>query len=193
MRETILPDIIHPRAAYHILSTGEAKNVSTTFYQDNVIINSYGTLRSTPSLPSFLPLSDHNIVSAPVKLLGHFARNRRLGVSAKPPVDCGRLVTDPQLGQEVASAVGSHLRANPPGDSNVDDVKAAFVTVIMRTAELVIPPQERRRAERGWSGDAQTEAELHTATDTMHAAWQRLETNTSDAQLRRASGKHVTG
>ena len=28
--------------------------------------------------PSFLPISDHNIVSAPVKLLGHFARNRRL-------------------------------------------------------------------------------------------------------------------
>ena len=35
--------------------------------------------------PSFLPISDHNIVSAPVKLLGHFARNRRLRVSAKPP------------------------------------------------------------------------------------------------------------
>ena len=30
--------------------------------------------------PSFLPISDHNIVSAPVKLLGHFARNRRLRV-----------------------------------------------------------------------------------------------------------------
>ena len=28
--------------------------------------------------PSFLPMSDHNIVSAPVKLLGHFARNHRL-------------------------------------------------------------------------------------------------------------------
>ena len=47
--------------------------------------------------PSFLPISDRNIVSAPVKLLGHFARNRRLRVSAKPPVDRRRLVTDPQL------------------------------------------------------------------------------------------------
>ena len=46
--------------------------------------------------PSFLPISDHNIVSAPVKLLGHFARNRRLRASAKkPPVDRRRLVTDP--------------------------------------------------------------------------------------------------
>ena len=92
--------------------------------------------------PSFLPISDHNIVSAPVKLLGHFARNRRLRVSAKPPVDRRRLVTDPQLRQEVATAVGRHLRANPSGDSNVDDVEAAFAAAIMRTAELVIPPQE---------------------------------------------------
>ena len=37
--------------------------------------------------PSFLPISDHNIVSTPVKLLGYFARNRRLRVSAKPPGD----------------------------------------------------------------------------------------------------------
>ena len=47
--------------------------------------------------PSFLPISNHNIVSAPVKLLGHFARNRRLRALAKPPVDRRRLVTDPQL------------------------------------------------------------------------------------------------
>ena len=45
--------------------------------------------------PSFLPISDRNIVSAPVKLLGHFARNRRLRISAKPLVDRRRLVTDP--------------------------------------------------------------------------------------------------
>ena len=90
--------------------------------------------------PSFPPISDHNIVSAPVKLLGHFARNRRLRVSAKPPVDRRRLVTDSQLRQEVATAVGRHLRADPPGDSNVDDVEAVFAAAIMRTADLVISP-----------------------------------------------------
>ena len=139
--------------------------------------------------PSFLPISDHNIVSAPVKLLGHFARNRRLRVSAKPPVDRRRLVTDPQLRQEVATAVGRHLRANPPGDSNVDDVEAAFAAVIMRTAGLVIPVQKRRRPGRGWSGDAQTKVELQTATDAIHAAWQRLKTDTRDAHLRKAVRK----
>ena len=94
--------------------------------------------------PSLLPISDHNIVSAPVKLLGHFAQNRRLRASAKPPVDRRRLVTDPQLRQEVATEVGRHLRANSPGDSSVDDVEAAFAAAIMRTAELVISPQETR-------------------------------------------------
>ena len=139
--------------------------------------------------PSFLSISDHNIVSAPVKLLSHFARNCRLRVSAKSPVDRRRLVTDPQLRQEVATAVGRHLRAKPPRDSNVNDVKAAFAAAIMRTAELVIPPQERRRPGRGWSGDAQTEAGLQTATDAMHAAWQRLKTDTRDGRLRRAVRK----
>ena len=140
--------------------------------------------------PSFLPISGHNIVSAPVKRLGHFAQNRRLRASAKkPPVDRRRLVTDPQLRQEVATAVGRHLRANLPGDSSVDDVEAAFAAAIMRTAKLVIPPQERRISGRGSSGDARTEAELQAAADAMHTAWQRLRMDMRDAQLRRAVRK----
>ena len=139
--------------------------------------------------PSFLLISDHNIVSAPVKLLRHFARNRRLRASVKPPVDRRRLVTDPQLRQEVATAVVRQLRANTPGDSSVDDVEVAFAAAIMRTAELVIRPQERRRPEQGWSGDSRTEAELQAATDAMHTAWQRLRMDTRDTQLRRAVRK----
>ena len=140
--------------------------------------------------PSFLPISDHNVVSAPVKLLSHFDRNRRLRVSAKPPVDRRRLVTDLQLRQKVATAVRRHLRAKSPGDSNVDDVEAAFAAAIMRTAEVAIPPQERRKPGRRWSGDAQTREELQTATsDAMHASWQRLKTDARDAQLQRAVRK----
>ena len=71
----------------------------------------------------------------------------------------------------------------------MDDVEAAFASVIMRTAESVIPPQERRRPGRSWSGDAQTEAELQTATDAMHAAGQCLKTDTRDAHLQRAVRK----
>ena len=138
---------------------------------------------------SILTISDHYIVSAPVKLLGHLARNRRLRVPVKPPVDRRCLVTDPQFRQEGATAVGRHPRANPPGDSNVGNVVVAFAAAIMRTTELVIPPQERTRPERGWSGDAQAEAELQIATGAIHTAWQRLETDTRDAQLRRTARK----
>ena len=135
--------------------------------------------------PSFLPILDRNIEPAPVKLIGHFSQNRWLRTSAKPSVDFRRLVTDPQLRQEVATAVGRHIKANLPGDSNVDDVEVAFAAAIMRTAELVIIPQERRRRGRGWSGDAQTESELSANSDATQAAWQRLKMDTRDAQLRR--------
>ena len=99
--------------------------------------------------PSVFPILDHNIVSAPVKLIRPFARNHQLRTLAKPPMNCRRLVTDSQLQQDVVKAMGRHLSASPPADTSVDDVEAAFATTIMRTAELVIPPQERRRPGRG--------------------------------------------
>ena len=68
----------------------------------------------------------------------------------------------------------------------MDGVEAASAAAIMRTSELAMPPQERRRPGQGWSGNAQTEAELQAATDAIHAAWQRLKMDTKDAQLRRA-------
>ena len=126
---------------------------------------------TVPSQLPFLPISDNNILYVQVKLIGHWAQNRLLRASPKPLVDRRRLVTDSQLRQEeLGTAVGRHLRENPPCDSNVDDVEAAFATAIMRTAELVIPFQKQKRPGRGWSGDAQTEAELQAATDSMHAA-----------------------
>ena len=57
-------------------------------------------------------------------------------------------MTDPQLSQEVAKAFGRHLRANPPGDSNVYDIEIKFAVAIMLTAELVIPPQTKEARER---------------------------------------------
>ena len=53
-------------------------------------------------------------------------------------------MTDPHLRQKVATVVERRLRTNPPVDSSVDDVEAAFTVVIMRTAELLIPRQERK-------------------------------------------------
>ena len=61
--------------------------------------------------PSFLPISDHNIVTAHVRLLGRFARNRPVReAKGPPPIDRRRVITDPQLRQQVATAIGDHLR-----------------------------------------------------------------------------------
>ena len=97
-----------------------------------------------------------------------------------------RLNTDPQLRQEVTTAVGRHLRANPSGDSSVDGVEAAFTAAIMWTAEVVIPSQERKRPGPGENGDAPMETGIHAMTDAKHASWQSLKVDTRDAQLRRA-------
>ena len=65
--------------------------------------------------PSFLPISDHNIVTAHVKLLGRFARNRPVReAKGPPPIERRRLTTDPHLRQEIVTVIGDHLRAFPP-------------------------------------------------------------------------------
>ena len=121
--------------------------------------------------PSFLLISDHNIVTAHVKLLGRFARNRPLREAKGPPsIDRRRLTTDPYLRQQVATAIGDPLRAFSPSGSSVDDVETAFTTTLLQTAERVAPPRATRLPGRGWRGDAQAEAEISMATAARRAA-----------------------
>ena len=123
---------------------------------------------------SFLPKSDHNIVTAHVKLLGRFARNRPVReAKGPPPIDRRRLTTNPHLRQEVATVIGDHLRAFPPSGSSVDDVETAFTTAKQQTSERVAPPRAPRLPGRGWRGDAQAEAEISMATAARRATWKR--------------------
>ena len=104
--------------------------------------------------PSFLPITDHNIVTAHVKLLGRFARNRSAREAKGPPsIDRRRLMTDPHLRQQVATAIGDHLRAFPPSGSSVDDVETAFTTAILQTAERIAPPRATRLPGREDGGE----------------------------------------
>ena len=131
-------------------------------------------------------VSDHNIVTAHVKLLGRFARNRPVREAKRPPsIDRRRLMTDPHLRQQVATAIGDHLGAYPPSGSSVDDVEAAFKTAILQTAERVAPPRATRLPGRGWRGDAQAEAEISMVTAARRAAWKRQRADTQDKQLMR--------
>ena len=72
---------------------------------------------------SFLPISDHNIVTAHAKLLGRFARNRPARrAKRQSSIDRRWLTNDPHLRQEVSTVIGDHIRAFPPSGSSVDDV-----------------------------------------------------------------------
>ena len=106
--------------------------------------------------------------------------------TATPRVDRQRLTTDPDFGREVAAAIGKQLLENPPVGNSVDEVEAEFTAAIMRTAEIVMPLKERKRPGRGWSGDAETQAELSVVETAMHTAWRNLKENTKDTALRRA-------
>ena len=91
--------------------------------------------------PSFLPISYHNIVTAHVKLLGRFARNRPVReAKGPPPIDRRRLTTDPHLRQEVATVMGDHLRAFPPSGNSGGDIETTFTTAILQTTQRVSPP-----------------------------------------------------
>ena len=128
-----------------------------------------------------------------MKLLGRFARNRPLREAKGPPsIDRRRLMTDPHLRQQVATAIGDPLRAFPPSGSSVDDVETAFTAAILQRAERVAPPRATRLPGRGWRGDAQAEAEISMATAARRAAWKRQRADPQDKQLTRAVWRENT-
>ena len=126
-------------------------------------------------------------LQAHVRLLGRFARNRPVREAKGPPsIDRRKLMTDLHLRQQVATAIGDHLRVFPPSGSSVDDVETAFTTAILQTAERVAPPRATRLPARGWRGDAQAEAEISMAMAARRAAWKRQRADPQDKQLMRA-------
>ena len=144
-------------------------------------------------LPSVLPILDHNIVKAHVKLLGRFARNRPVReANGPPPIDRRRLPTDHHLRQQVATVIGDHLRAFPSSGSSDNDVETAFTTAILQTAERMAPPRASRLPGPGWRGDAQAEAEISMATAARRAAWKWQRADTQDSSLMRAVRREST-
>ena len=103
----------------------------------------------------------------------------------KLSIDRRRLTTDPHLREEVATAIGDRLRAAPASGNSVGDVETTFKLVIMQTTVRVVPPQQRKVSERGWNGDAQSEAELRLAMTTRRISWKRQKANKQDSQPKR--------
>ena len=143
--------------------------------------------------PSFLPILDHNIVTAHVKLPGRFVRSRPVReAKVSPPIDRRLLTNGPHLRQEVSTVIGDHLRAFTLSGSSVDDVETAFTTAILQTVERVALPRAPRLPGRGWRGYAQAEAEISMATTARRAAWKRKRADTQNSQLKRAVRRENT-
>ena len=68
----------------------------------------------------------------------------------------------------------------------MDEAEKDFTDAIVRTAELVIPRTRKRRAGRGWNGDAQEKADLEMAETEMHTAENNLRADTKDTELRKS-------
>ena len=134
---------------------------------------------------SFLPISDHNAVVAHVRLLGRFAHNHPVRRDTKPSLNQCKMTADPQLWKKVVTAVAACLRALPSRDTSVDARETAFATATLQAAATLAPQRKRTTLGHGWSGDAQTEAELSRELAVRRIVWLRLESDKRNSQLRR--------
>ena len=76
----------------------------------------------------FLPISNHNAVTASVRLLGRINRNRRVRPVKSPGIDLQCLTTDPDVRREVATAVARKLRERLPIGESVDEAETVSYT-----------------------------------------------------------------
>ena len=121
---------------------------------------------------------------AHLRLLRRFARNRPVIRDKKPSPNRRKLTTDPQLREEVATAIGSRLRGLPSRDFSVNARETAFATATLKAAEASVPQQKRTTLGYGWSGDAKKEVERSRALDVRRRAWMRLGGDKRNSQLR---------
>ena len=85
----------------------------------------------------------------------------------------------------MATVVAARLRALPSRDTSVDARETAFATTTLQAAAALVPQQKRTTLGRGWSGDAQTEADLSRALAVRRTEWLRLENDKRNSQLRK--------
>ena len=137
--------------------------------------------------PEFLPLSDHNIVSATVRLIGRFAKNRRQ-VEQASLVDCHLLKTDASLCERLTCSIERKLLSEPPAEPrgpNINERVQALSDTILQAAANIVPRAGRKQRSRGWCGDAETEAEYDKAYDARKQAWAAQQADRSNNKLKR--------
>ena len=120
--------------------------------------------------PREAPECDHNLVYAKVRILRRSAPNRRKRDRTKETpklADLRRLMTDPNLRFQVASAMVDGHPPIPDGTC-ISDIATGMADIMLSTAAELVPRSKRPRGAQGWCAGPGVEAE-------MNAAWQQRE------------------
>ena len=116
------------------------------------------------------PESDHNLVYAKVRIPRRSAPNWRKRDSTKETpklADLRRLMTDPNLRCQVASAMVDALLPIPDGTCIID-IATDMADAMLSIAAEMVPRSKRPRGAQGWCAGPGVQAE-------MNAAWQQRE------------------
>lgn len=138
------------RILYHMPSTSEVRNTSTTFARGSETENLCETSRWAPTVPSFLQNSGHNAVAALAREITRlFRTNRSVRRVSKPSIDRRRLTSeasetsDPYLRKEVETlstllSYGGYLIASEVGLISTPATPIGFGVAVTVTLDHII-------------------------------------------------------
>ena len=133
---------------------------------------------------------------ARVRIPRRSAPNRRKGDSTKETpklADLRRLMTDPNLRCQVASAMVDALPPIPDGTC-IGDITTDMADVLLSTAVELVPRSNRPRGAQGWCAGPGVEAEMNAAWLQREDARRHLRADAHDSNLRKVvkmAGKNL--
>ena len=138
--------------------------------------------------PLEAPESDHNLVYAKVRIPRRSAPNQRKRGSTKETpklADLRRLMTDPNLGCQVANVMVDALPPIPDGTC-IGDIATDMANVMLSTAAELVPRSKRSRGAQGWCAGSGVEAEMNAEWQQTEEARRHLRAELHNSNLRKA-------
>ena len=140
--------------------------------------------------------SDHSLVYARVRISRRSAPNRRKRDSTKETpklTDLRRLMTDPNLRCQVASAMDDALPPIPDGTC-IGDIATDMADVMLSTAVELVPRSKRPRGAQGCCAGPGVEAEMNAARLQREGTRRHLRAEAHNSNLRKVvkmAGKNL--
>ena len=133
--------------------------------------------------------SDHNLVTADIRLLGRIAPNRRKReTKGRRAIDLQQLMANPEL----RGAFIERFAPLPLG-TDVDGMVSTFADAILSIAENIAPRAKRRQGPNWWCASKEKKAETLAAGQKREAARKLMRTDPSNSNLRTPSPSKQLG